>query len=101
MPRTQITTVVLIVSLAALAGCGRSESSSGNVTMRDMEVIDGTANDSMVDLDNATLDGTALENAAAAAAAAPVNAAGNAAAPAPNTAPAVQTNRKADADAAE
>ncbi len=31
--------------------------------MRDMEVVDGTANDSMADLDNATEDGTTLSNA--------------------------------------
>jgi len=30
--------------------------------MRDMEVVDGTANDSMTDLDNATTDGTLLSN---------------------------------------
>lgn len=30
--------------------------------MRDMEVVDGTANDSTADLDNATQDGTLLSN---------------------------------------
>jgi hypothetical protein len=68
-----------------------------------MEVVDGTANDSMVDLDNATVYGTALENAAAAIAAAPANAgaATNAGAPPPKKPAAQQSAPQTNADAAE
>lgn len=63
---------VTALALLSLTACGKDEAAGGsNVAMRDMEVIDGTANDSMVDLDAATGDGTAPANAAAANAAAP------------------------------
>jgi hypothetical protein len=104
MPRIPIIPFALAVaSLAALSACDRSPSSSSNVTMRDMDVVDGTANDAMVDLDNAALDGTALENAAAAVAAAPGNASAvtNAAAPPPKKPAADRGAPKTDADAAE
>lgn len=53
-----------LLLLVALGACnGSKPTGGGNVTMRDMEVVDGTANDSMVDLDNATADGTLLSNA--------------------------------------
>lgn len=56
--------------LLLLAGCGGAKSDGGsNVTLRDMEVVDGTANDAMVDLDNASTDGTSLANASIPAAA--------------------------------
>lgn len=72
------TLTLLVLTTFALAAC-RSEAPSGggNVTLRDMEVVDGTANDAMVDLDNAAIDGTALLGNAGAAAG------GNAAAPRP------------------
>lgn len=54
-----------------LAACGSSKetaaSNSGNgaVGMRDMEVVDGTTNDSMTDLDAVRQDGAGLNNMAA------------------------------------
>jgi hypothetical protein len=97
MHRTPMTTLALAAALATLSACDRSPSSSSNVTLRDMEVVDGTANDSMVDLDNATVYGTALENAAAAIAAAPANAG----APPPKKPAAQQSAPQTNADAAE
>ncbi len=49
----------------ALAGCGGGDKAAGNaVEMRDMEVVDGTVNDSMTDLDAVKADGVgAVENA--------------------------------------
>lgn len=65
MSRIPTAMFAVLASLTALAGCGGPKSSDGaNVTLRDLEVVDGTANDSMADLDNATEQGTALENAA-------------------------------------
>jgi hypothetical protein len=103
MHRTPMTTLALAASLAALSACDRSPSSSSDVTLRDMEVVDGTANDAMVDLDNATVDGTALENAAAAVAAAPGNAGAvtNAVAPPTPKKPATDRGPNIDADAAD
>lgn len=100
MTRIDVRTIALIASLTALAACDGSTPSGGNVTMRDMEVVDGTANDAMVDLDNAALEGTALENAAAAMA---VNgsAVANASAPAPKGIPAEQNAANARSDGAE
>ncbi|HEX7822952.1 MAG TPA: hypothetical protein VF463_20325 [Sphingobium sp.] len=64
MTRTLLTALLLATTLTGLAGCSDSKpAASGNVTMHDMEVVDGTANDSMADLDNATTDGTPLSNA--------------------------------------
>ena len=45
--------------------------------MRDMEVVDGTANDSMADLDNATGDGTLLSNAGGLPGAVPMGGSGS------------------------
>lgn len=64
MSRTPVAIFSALASLTALAACDRKPSEGANVTLRDMEVVDGTANDSMADLDNATQEGTALENAA-------------------------------------
>lgn len=94
MPRIPVSAITLIASLTVLSACNGSKPSGGNVTMRDMEVVDGTANDAMVDLDNATLEGTALENAAAAVAA-------NASEPAPKEVPADQNAAKTKTNAAE
>ncbi|MCE7795508.1 hypothetical protein LWE61_02935 [Sphingobium sufflavum] len=64
MTRILLTPLLLATILPGLTGCGDSRpAGGGNVTMRDMEVVDGTANDSMADLDNATSDGTPLSNA--------------------------------------
>jgi hypothetical protein len=57
------TRVLLLAALVggALAGCG--EKKSGNsVEMRDMEVVDGTVNDSMTDLDAVKADGVGAVN---------------------------------------
>lgn len=68
----------MLAGLSLLGACGGPKpAAGGNVTMRDMEVVDGTANDAMVDLDNATADGTLLSNAGALP---PVGAIANAAA---------------------
>lgn len=58
-----------LLPIAALVACGESGEGGGNVALRDMEVIDGTANDAMVDLDNVQSDIPPVANAAA-----PVNA---------------------------
>lgn len=53
-----------IAALAAallLAGCGSPKKAAGNaVEMRDMEVVDGTANDAMTDLDAVRSDGVGV-----------------------------------------
>jgi hypothetical protein len=52
-------------ALALLAACNQSKpEGGGNVGLRDMEVVDGTANDSMVDLDNAGVAAALINNAA-------------------------------------
>lgn len=62
MTRT-ILTALILSTVPCLSACGDSNPApGGNVTMRDMEVVDGTANDSMADLDNVTADGTLLSN---------------------------------------
>ncbi|HEX7857417.1 MAG TPA: hypothetical protein VF503_27365 [Sphingobium sp.] len=64
MTRTLASPLFLFATLLALSACnGSKPAGGGNVAMRDMEVVDGTANDSMADLDNATQDGTSLSNA--------------------------------------
>lgn len=55
----------VLMPLAALTACGDAEEGGSNVALRDMEVIDGTANDAMVDLDNAQSDIAPMANAAA------------------------------------
>jgi hypothetical protein len=63
MTRFLSTSLLLAALLPGLTGCGGSKpTAGGNVAMRDMDVVDGTANDSMADLDNATDDGTLLSN---------------------------------------
>lgn len=99
MPRIPIATTVLVASLATLAACGQSQSSGSNVSMRDMEVVDGTANDAMTDLDNVTMEGTKLEGVGSGLANA--GAVTNASAPASPSAPESKEPRKTDADAAE
>jgi hypothetical protein len=55
------TGVSALMLIAVLAGCGGRQADKGNaVTMRDVEVVDGTANDAMTDLDAAQVDGTGL-----------------------------------------
>lgn len=55
----------VLMPLAALTACGDGEEGGSNVALRDMEVIDGTANDAMVDLDNAQSDIAPMANAGA------------------------------------
>lgn len=62
--RSSICALVSLLALSTLGAChGAKPTGGGTVAMHDMEVVDGTANDSMVDLDNATQDGTLLSNA--------------------------------------
>jgi hypothetical protein len=50
--------LALALAVALLAGCGAKKTAAGNaVEMRDMEVVDGTANDAMTDLDAVRSDG--------------------------------------------
>jgi len=69
MPHTNIRTIMTLCATAtaclALAGCGGGKEAAGNaVEMRDMEVVDGTVNDSMTDLDAVKADGVGMvENA--------------------------------------
>jgi hypothetical protein len=74
--------LILIALIAGLSGCDRSApAGGGNVAMRDMEVVDGTANDAMVDMDNAAIDGTPFTNEGAASMASSPEPAGNSATP--------------------
>jgi hypothetical protein len=53
----------LVGACLLLAGCGGGTETSGNaVEMRDMEVVDGTVNDSMTDLDAVKADGLGAVN---------------------------------------
>lgn len=101
MPRIPITALAFAACLSTLAACGSSPSSADNVSMRDMEVVDGTANDAMTDLDNMAVEGTTLENASAA----PANAGTvtNTSTPAaPQQTTRIEASpKKPDADAAE
>jgi len=45
-----------------LASCGGGEKTGNAVEMRDMEVVDGTVNDSMTDLDAVKADGLGAVN---------------------------------------
>lgn len=59
-PRQPMAAALLACALL-LGACGGQEDKAGNsVTMRDMEVVDGTINDAMTDLDGAAPDGTAM-----------------------------------------
>jgi len=52
-----------------LAGCGEKKTAASNVVeMRDMEVVDGTANDGMTDLDAVRANGIGANESAAPAA---------------------------------
>ncbi|HZV19066.1 MAG TPA: hypothetical protein VFF84_10300 [Sphingobium sp.] len=64
MPRPDLRRMTMALPLAALcaplllAGCGGGNQAAGNnVEMRDMDVVDGTVNDSMTDLDAVKADG--------------------------------------------
>ena len=52
-----------IAATALLAGCGGNKTAATNaVEMRDMEVVDGTINDAMTDLDAVSASGTGVGN---------------------------------------
>lgn len=57
--------LALTATCFALASCGGNDVADGNtVEMRDMEVLEGTVNDSMTDLDAVRSDGVgAVDNA--------------------------------------
>ncbi len=79
--------ILLAASSLLLAGCGGKKTAASNVVeMRDMEVVDGTANDDMTDLDAVRTNGIGVGDNA-----------GNAAAPKPK-APAAEQGA-ADAEA--
>lgn len=51
----------LAMTILTVAGCDTGgPGASGNATLRDMAVVEGSANDSMVDLDAAVTSGTAI-----------------------------------------
>jgi hypothetical protein len=53
--------VTALLAAFSLSACGGADEKAGQkVEMRDMEVVDGTINDAMTDLDAARTDGTAL-----------------------------------------
>lgn len=65
--------IVLAAGALLLAGCGQKKTAASNVVeMRDMEVVDGTTNDDMTDLDAVRTNGVGTGNSA-----------GNSTAPAP------------------
>ncbi|HEX7873619.1 MAG TPA: hypothetical protein VF475_11950 [Sphingobium sp.] len=108
MTRSPASSLLPLAALLMLGACGGSKpAGSGNVTMRDMEVVDGTANDSMADLDNATTDGTALSNAGGLPGAVPMTGssestnASTAAAPAANSSEAAPKEKSGNASASE
>ncbi len=63
MLRTDLRRMTILLSAATLSclavgGCGGGQKAAGNaVEMHDMEVVDGTVNDSMTDLDAVKADG--------------------------------------------
>lgn len=65
--------IILAIACLPLGGCGQKKTAASNaVEMRDMEVVDGTTNDSMTDLDAVRANGvgTGSGNSAAPTAAA-------------------------------
>jgi hypothetical protein len=61
--RTIMTLCAAATACLALAACGGGNKTAGNdVEMRDLEVVDGTVNDSMTDLDAVKADGVGAVN---------------------------------------
>ncbi len=53
--------LVALAAMMLLAGCGSDKKAAGSaVEMRDMDVVDGTANDAMTDLDAVRSDGVGV-----------------------------------------
>jgi hypothetical protein len=72
--RTAAATLLLVSSLA-LAGCDLlSGGSSADTTMRNVEILPGTASDEMITLDQASGDGTAIDTSVAVGPTAPADA---------------------------
>lgn len=68
--------LLVLTFLAGLAACGGADNQSAEtVKMKDLEVVDGTLNDGMTDLDGVQAEGTALIDAGGNAASSPSNAA--------------------------
>ncbi len=64
--------LILLASVMLAAGCGQNKTAASNVVeMRDMEVVDGSTNDEMTDLDAVRTNGIGTGNVAAANGAAP------------------------------
>ncbi|MEJ7933354.1 hypothetical protein WG907_03675 [Sphingobium sp. AN558] len=66
--RLDIRTIITAATLCAaplVAGCGSKDKAGGNIQMKDMEVVDGTATDAMTDLDGVQGEGTAIAPSAA------------------------------------
>lgn len=62
--------VLAATSVLLLAGCGKKQTAASNVVqMRDMQVVDGTTNDEMTDLDAVRTNGVGAGNNAAASSA--------------------------------
>ena len=61
--RRVATHALLLAAIAALAACGGHKTAATNtVEMRDMDVVDGTVNDAMTDLDAVSTSGTGVGN---------------------------------------
>ncbi|MBO9574344.1 MAG: hypothetical protein J7494_01275 [Sphingobium sp.] len=61
--RIAIHGLLLFTTAALLGGCGQKKTAASNVVqMRDMEVVDGTTNDAMTDLDAVSASGTGIGN---------------------------------------
>ena len=57
--------IVLAAASMLVAGCGQKKTAASNVVeMRDMEVVDGTTNDDMTDLDAVRTNGVGTGNSA-------------------------------------
>lgn len=66
---------LLAISALSLAGCDLfSGGSSADTTMRNVEILPGTASDEMITLDQASGDGTAIDTSVAVSPAAPADA---------------------------
>jgi hypothetical protein len=81
--------IMLAAASMLLGGCGQKKTAASNVVeMRDMEVVDGTTNDAMTDLDAVRTNGVGAGNGA-----------GNSAAPTPGAKAPGAEKPAADAEA--
>lgn len=64
--------IILAVTATLVTGCGKKQTAASNVVeMRDLDVVYGTANDDMTDLDAVRTNGVGAGNGVGNAAAAP------------------------------